>query len=262
MRRIRLSQYNPALVHVSPAPSRPPTSYLYNLDKQLTTITRPDSGVVSFAYDSAGRPSSVTHPDGSITYGYSTWNGNLESLSTGTETLVFQYDGSLLEGVTWSGEVAGQVSARYDDNFRVSEMSVNWGNTKFFDYDSDGLLTWAGDLEITRDAQNGRIDSTALSTVTTAESYDSYGQWEERSASTQAGDIYRATYTRDLLGRITALTEVLESDTTMFEFVYDSAGRLEEVETDGVVSAIYEYDSNGNRLSVTRAGGVDRKSVV
>src|SRR2546430_2658217 len=36
------------------------TVYTYNLDKELTRITRPDGQILDFAYDSAGRLSGLT----------------------------------------------------------------------------------------------------------------------------------------------------------------------------------------------------------
>ena len=38
--------------------------------------------------------------------------------------------------------------------------------------------------------------------------------------------------------------------------VYDARGRLEEVQTDSVVTTVYAYDANGNRLSATTPADV------
>ena len=60
-------------------------------------------------------------------------------------------------------------------------------------------------------------------------------------------DRYNTRYTRDKLGRITQLTETINGDTTTYDYSYDLAGRLEEVKTDSVTTALYQYDSNSNR---------------
>ncbi len=44
------------------------TRYIYNADKQLTRITRPDGTTVDFGYNSAGRLGSVTIPRGTTGY--------------------------------------------------------------------------------------------------------------------------------------------------------------------------------------------------
>ena len=246
------ANYDPPTV----AEGATPTSYESNLDRQLTRILRPDADTVAFGYDSGGRPETVQHRDGAMSYGYLS-TGNLGSVTAPAETLGFSYDGSLLTGVTWSGTITGDVTASYDNDFRVSELAVNGSPLATFGYDGDGLLTQAGDLLIQRDALNGRIDSTFLGIVTTGETYDQFGQWATRTARAGSTELYRAEHTRDVLGRITGLLEVVEGDTTVFAYDYDEAGRLVVVQADGIVTASYVYDDNGNRLSVTRPSGVE-----
>jgi YD repeat-containing protein len=112
-----------------------PTSYQYKLDRQLTRILRPDGDTVRFSYDTAGRPQGVIHLEGSLIYGYS-GVGNLAAVLAPAESLGFSYDGSLLTGVTWTGPVSGNVTAEYDDDFRVSALSVNSNLLAAFSYDA------------------------------------------------------------------------------------------------------------------------------
>jgi RHS repeat-associated protein len=51
----------------------PATTYQYNVDRQLTQITRPASVAVVFGYDTAGRPSAVTFDRGQLGYAYSAY---------------------------------------------------------------------------------------------------------------------------------------------------------------------------------------------
>ena len=60
---------------------------------------------------------------------------------------------------------------------------------------------------------------------------------------------YAAQYTRDKLGRITQKVETIGGVTTTFDYDYDLAGRLIQVQQNGSTTASYPYDSNGNRLS-------------
>src|SRR5215471_15454931 len=57
------------------------TLYTYNLDKQLTLITRPDGRTVSFDYDSTGRLHTQTITRGQTTYAYDTTTGNLTMIT-------------------------------------------------------------------------------------------------------------------------------------------------------------------------------------
>ena len=71
--------------------------------------------------------------------------------------------------------VAGSVTRAYDNDFRVTSLSVNGGNPIAFSYDQDGLFTQVGDLTLTRNAQNGLVTATALGSVTDTTTYDTFG---------------------------------------------------------------------------------------
>ena len=204
-----------------------PTTYAYNLDRQLTQITRPDSQTIDFGYDSGGRASTVTVPGGQIGYDYGPTTGNLSSVTgpfAATDSLTFAYDGSLLTGVSWSGAVAGSLAATYDDDFRVTQTTVNGGSAVTFGYDQDGLLDQAGSLAIGRDAANGLIDSTTLGSVTTARAYNGFGEFDEYAAQVSSSDVFRTTYTRDGVGRITQIVETVQGTTRVLDYGYDVAG--------------------------------------
>lgn len=80
----------------------PATQYAYNRDRQLTRITRPDSGLIEFGYDPAGRSSAVTFDLGQLTFGYSPSTGQLTTLTAlGSQTLGYTYDGVLPLSVSW-----------------------------------------------------------------------------------------------------------------------------------------------------------------
>jgi YD repeat-containing protein len=162
----------------------------------------------------------------------------------------YTYDGSLLTGTTWTGPVAGSVTRTYDPDFRATE-SVNGGNAVTLQYDPDSLLTQAGSLTLTRHAQHGLLTGTALGSVTESYTYNTFGEL----------GTYQATYGgASLLARRTPPTPSAGSrrrsrrwgHTTTTVYGYDPAGRLTDVTTDGILTAHYDYDGNGNRLSVTR----------
>ena len=80
--------------------------------------------------------------------------------------LAYGYAGSLLDSVTWSGGISGSVEFGYDTDFRVNQVTVNGANPVAYQYDADSLLTQAGDLAFTRNAQNGLLTGSALGSVT------------------------------------------------------------------------------------------------
>ncbi|MDE2179981.1 MAG: tandem-95 repeat protein [candidate division NC10 bacterium] len=226
------------------------TARAYDADKALTALTRPDNAAVAFAYDTAGRLTTTTFSRGQLTESYSATTGNVSSVNApGGISLAYSYDGSLLTGTTWSGPVAGSVTRTYDTDFRVASQSVNGANLVAFTYDADSLLTGAGSLTLTRNAANGLLTGTALGSVTDTRTYNSVAESLTYTASYSGAPFYAAQYTRDKLGRITQQVETIGGVTTTFDYSYDLAGRLIQVQQNGSITASYTYDSNGNRLT-------------
>jgi len=233
------------------------TTYAYNLDRKLTSITRPDSLVVGFAYDSADRLSTISVPGGQYGYSYDGTTGNLSEITApGGGTLAYTYDGSLLTGANWAGAVSGSVAQTFDNFFRVASQSVNGANPINFAYDDDGMLTSAGDLTLARHAQNGLVTGMTLGNVTDSIAYNGFAEPTSYSASFNAVQLIGEQYTRDKLGRVVQRVETIGGATNTYGYLYDSAGRLTAVTLNGAPSpsATYSYDSNSNRTSANYMG--------
>jgi YD repeat-containing protein len=232
------------------------TLFAYNLDRQLTRETLPDGQTVDLGYDSAGMLRTVDLATGQLRYTYDVATGNLKSMTAPDGiAMSYAYDGGLLTGTTWSEPVAGSVGRTYDNNFRTTSVSVNGANPISLQYDADGLLTHAGALTLTRDAQNGRVTGTALGTVTDARTYNNFGDVATYTASQGGTAVYSVQFTYDRLGRISQKVETIGGATDTYDYTYDLNGRLTQVQKDGSVVESYSYDSNGNRLSSEGPGG-------
>ncbi len=241
----------------------PRTQFSYNLAQQLAQITRPDGQIVGLGYDSGGRLDTVTLPRGPVGFGYD-GSGNLVSATAPSGIgLEYEYERDLLTDVIWTGPVAGRVEYVYDNDRRISNLSVNF-DTVLYEYDDDGLLARAfrfvgetdipeSDLQFLRDPGSGLVTGTNINAVTTDHVYNDFAEPTQVTASVNGTSVYDVNYTRDKLGRITGKTETLGGSTTTFGYEYDLAGRLAEVRTNGAITANYEYDANGNR---TRRNGV------
>ena len=258
--------YDPPVV---PGVTTPTTSYTYTADAQVDTITRPGGQVVDHDYDTSGRLATVALPSGEVrTYQYDIVDGNLISVTsddpglTGDEvTVATTYDGSRLTDQTWSGAGIATVTVgrTYDSDYRVDGLQVGSQPQVSFGYDADGMLTQAGDLTLTPRVADGLLEATSIddgagNSVSDARGYTAFGELDtygaEHDASGTITDLYSVTYTRDALGRITTKSESVEGGPTeLFEYRYDTAGRLDQVKKDSVVVAEYHYDANGNRIA-------------
>jgi RHS repeat-associated protein len=196
-----------------------------------------------------GNPNSVLTPRGTYGYTYHPTSGLLASIADPDGgTLAFGYDGSLPTSVTWTGEVAGSIELLYDDDFEVTQQTVNGVDPILFAYDDDGLLTGAGDLVLTSSATTGFLEATTLGTTTDALTYTTYGELDVYTASA-GSPVLTYDLDRDGGGRITKKTETIGGVTAVWEYHFDDAGRLDEVKKDSVVVETYGYDANSNRTS-------------
>ena len=263
-----------AVSYTPPAvPDTGATSYIYNDDRQLELVTRPDGQTVDPEYDATtGRLQTVTWRDGLDVVGEHTYSyaasgsgaGHVSAISSTiplTSALAFGYDGPLLTETMWTGLVPGTatVGRMYDDDFRVEERTVNGAAPVAFEYDKDGLLKIAGEATLDRSGPKGLVKMLTVGNVQETRTYNSFGEPASLTAVLKlSGEpdvpLLALTYPeRDQLGRIVEQTESVEGAApTTITYGYNAAGQLQDVTRDGVPvapSPAYTYDPNGNRLT-------------
>ena len=144
------------------------TEYYYDNDKRPTRVEYPDGRDVAYYYNgTSGRLETLSYEncdvnegaediscttDRSINYSYEPDGAKrLVEISSAdensTETIAYTYNGSLPLTETISGTVNGVVEYEHNGFFELTGMKVN-GREVNYEYDNDGLLTKAGELEI------------------------------------------------------------------------------------------------------------------
>ncbi|EIJ42393.1 RHS repeat-associated core domain protein [Beggiatoa alba B18LD] len=241
---------------VLPEITAPQTQYIWNVDKELTQIIRPDGQTVTLNY-AQGRLNNLTLPNGTQNLSYDP-QGRVTSLTAvDGSALSYTYDGSLALSETSTGTVNGSVELSYNNNLQVTEARVN-GETISYQYDNDGLLSQVGAIQLNRRAENGLLTSTTLENVVTQREYSLFGELSAETASYANNPLYQVYYTHDKAGRITQKLETIEGITHSIDYSYDLAGRLIEVKQDGIITETYQYDANGNRLNNAQYDAQDR----
>ena len=246
------------------------TSYIYNLDKQLTQIVRPDGQTVDTAYDPvSGRLQSLTIPRGTYQYAYDPVSGQLATVTAPDgNVLTYGYDGFLPTTESWTGEVSGSVTRHYNADLRVDSLFVN-NSYISYSYDFDGLLTAAsvpgvGALELDRDPQNGLVTGTTLGSVVTTSSYNAFGELAT------VGSEGQATLDLNLVGQDITADTLLISGHVGGAGAVNVNGLAMTLAPDGTVSGevplptigsnavtVDVYD-DGGALAVERTSSVER----
>lgn len=174
---------------------------------------------------------------------------------------------ALLTSTTWSGDINGSVQWTHDNDFRIAtETLVPGGNTITYAYDNDNLVTCASPgtcvppstdaLQLTYSSTNGLLTQTTIGNLVETYTYNTFGELATHTAKYAGNTIYQGVFhstaaPRDNLGRITRKVETVLGVTRTDDYQYDTRGRLLNVARDGDLVSVYEYDDNGNRLSLS-----------
>ena len=256
----QLTSYNPPTVTGVLTPN---TIYTYNNDKQVTKITRPDGQEINYTYDSVtGLETTMSGSFGTIStehakdlpFGYTDQDGNaIHQFYRGTTPSLQRYMKEGNQIYEYERIPASDAGEKIGSETLYASGPGSVAQTILHTYDDDEYKSKVGDLSIKYDIPNGQLAQTSLGSVKDYYYYNAFGELRKYVAKFKANVIYQYELERDGIGRITKKTEVLNNVTSVFDYVYDSAGRLIQVSTGGVVSSVYAYDSNSNRI-----GGIIR----
>jgi len=259
-------------------PGVPATTYGYDDDHKLTTITRPDGQVVTVVYEPSGRLDALVAPHGTVDYTYDPTSGKLDSISApGGATVSYDYDGPWLREIAVGGPFAATIQLEADrptpgqpaTNFWLGKLRIDDDPATEIEleYDDDGLPTQVGDLDLYWETQATRAIGTQLFATGERVTRNSFGEVQTFKAgyceSACGGSppvvgtaLLDVTYQRDRYGRIEKKTEKTRADvaspqvTRVYDYHYDpDNGRLEQVDLDATPVETYAYDDNGNRTS-------------
>ena len=226
-------------------PSSGDYMYGYDRDRRLSWITFPSGTQIKNIYDKA-RLVQIQTPEGNIDYSYECGK-EVKSITDGTDTITYEYDGSLVTSEMLSGTLNQSLTYTYNSDFYVDSFTYA-GGTVNYSYDSDGLLIGSGNFTVSRNASNGLPEAVSDGIYSIGRSFNGYGELKHEQYHVNANDIFSWEVNRDDSGKITEKTETLGDVVTRYTYGYDSLGRLISVKKDGVTTEQYQYDPNGNRV--------------
>jgi RHS repeat-associated protein len=246
-------QYNPPAIPDVDAEAR----FHYDADLAPALAEGPGDQQVAFHHDHAGRIVSITVARGAYVHEYDPATGHLARLtSPDLVTTSHQRDGPLLLDTRWTipGTADAVISYDYDDAFRPWKLAIQGEPPIEHAYDADDSLIQAGPLTILRDPRTGLPDITRAGAVETDLDVSQFAEPERFTATFADQALYQATYTRDALGRITAIEETIAGQPRSILYDYDDADRLATVHEPDQPTRDYLYDPNGNLVEIREAG--------
>lgn len=249
------------------------TRYCYNRFGDLTQKVQTTNGLVfatRYSYDSAGRLTATTYPDGAVLDAVYDGNGQVAELGVtpngGSRQIV-------LSGVTYAP--FGPATGWQYGNGRILLRSLNrnYQPESIHDDAADGLslrygFDEVGNLTLLRQAdQNKKLAQYGYDglnrltqvmdgpTGTPIETY-AYDATGNRTELTSAGITTAYAYgpdshRLDKVGNIARLYDAAGNTTKIGgnarQFVYDNSGRMTQVKSGGVITRQYEYNAKGEQ---------------
>lgn len=245
-------------------PAAVSTRRVYDLARRLVRLERPDGRDVDVIW-SGDRLSRVESGDEVWVHTQEEATGLPASIAGPHDNaLAFDWHGPLPAAVTWTsdaGGAQGRLSWAWGaDLVPTSETVtdlVGRSVTLPLTYDADLLPTGIGPLTLTRHAQRGSVTALTLGSATSQQAHTPFGELDTHATQVGGQSRYSATHTRDAIGRITEMVETVWRggvlETTTFTYHYDTAGRLESVDEDGVEAWRWQWDGNSNRIGAMDA---------
>ena len=240
------------------------TQYAYNLDKQMTSVTKPTGAVLSYNYDATNGLLQSISTTNSGTHSFTYTNDRIDTVTTASGLKEkYTYHGQQIKSAELtnsSNATIGKITYEFDGDHRprskttVGQSSSDSDGGAYFTYNNDNQLTQYGPMALAYSTTTGKLVGTVTDAIKDTRSYDRYGALSKYTAYAQGSMIYSYELVRDNMSRITAMTETTLGVVKKFIYTYDIVGRLTDVTQDGVSVASFIYDSNGNRISTTLNG--------
>lgn len=223
------------------------TTYTYNHDRQISTVSYSDGSVTRYQYNAAGRLESVGNALGeyarmtvdvsgnsirnSSPRNYAEINGTGPVAIGATEFSSTTVLDSLGRPYTELGNNSQRIEKRYDNNGNLTSSTDAQGRVSTYTYD----------------AANRLVSSRAPDGGSTVMEYDAQGNL----ASVTDPRSLQTRYTYNGFGQVTS---IISPDTGMTTFGYDSASRLSsEIRADGKTISYY-WDSLGRKRAKISSG--------
>lgn len=233
------------------------TTYAYNNDNQLTTITRPTGATVGFTYNSTtGLLTGINLSAESYTVTNDAQDRIAEMESANFSSGRSYAGGSIISQETFTRKLPSSlIWGNFERTFNSAYGDVNQEvvsgatgtNTISYLYNDDRTITKAGNMTLNYSTPSNLLVSTDFGNSDDSYGYNAFGEVTSYGSTYSGSNIYSLSFVRDLMGRITEKTESSNGVTNIFEYTYDLSGRLTQVKKNGSVVSTYAYDNNNNR---------------
>jgi YD repeat-containing protein len=256
-------------------------NYYYNSLDQITSESHPETGNISYSYNSAGNLYKKSWSGTTLTYTYNSSNqltkldsgdeiinyyysyGNLSSISSNNgwtrDQISYNSLGSVIkERQTISG-LSGYKTLIYTHSGNNNLKSITYPDGRIVNYTNNGLnmpetvkfnnKSLVSQIAYSIHKQPNSMTISGNGTIFSA-SYNSMGFLSSTSFKKGGTTHYRANYGYDNVGNITSIYNTVPGLNSSFS--YDSLYRIQSATYSGASNFSYTFDTYGNMLTVKK----------
>ncbi|RVU42104.1 hypothetical protein EA187_17345 [Lujinxingia sediminis] len=221
----------------------------WGMESRVVASAAPGLTPITTTYDEAGRIKQAASGISRIGFVYDQETGQILSATTNDVAQTFGYVGSLRTSFTTDiGVLSASIERTFDADFRVRSRSLG-GHVVNYEFDDDGLLVSAGELQLTWASDAALLESTEVAGITKTLTLQSNGLPEAITWQRGGTVLFKETLEFDSALRIRARNVLAGPGAGNYEFDYGNAGRLVSWSEGAAVQGSYTYDERGNRLS-------------
>ena len=225
------------------------TQYVYDKDQRLTAIELPDGERIEHHYGN-GQLLRTDTPEGEIEFEY-LCGGRASSVQEGGERVDYEWDGSLLTSLRYSGELNEAIEMAYNSDFAVTSQSYA-GKTTSRTYDADGMLASVGDFTLSRHDEHGLVTGLSDDRFSQTWQYNGHAEPLHIKQGVDGAARLDTELVYNTVGQIVEKIETLaDGSIRHYQYDYDQRRRLIEVVLNGERVEHYAYDANGSRTLTT-----------
>ncbi|MCC7103628.1 MAG: RHS repeat-associated core domain-containing protein [Chloroflexi bacterium] len=245
--------------------STPDVGYAYDKAGNRTNMSENGSTATTYTYDELNRQTGETRSSRTVAYGYDRRdNTTITYPDSKVVTQTFDATGRLQYVDDWRGSSAGRTAYSYDRAGRMQTRTLPSNAYTSWSYDTANRLTQVehkassggsvlGRFSYTYDLAGNRLTQANYDGSTTKTQTFDYDALHRLTSEIPDTGLTAITYGYDKAGNRT-------SKSTGETYSYDADNRLLEIKLSGVSQSTFEYDGNGSTtLKKTVASGDETK---
>ncbi|XP_019631534.1 PREDICTED: teneurin-3-like isoform X1 [Branchiostoma belcheri] len=244
------------IVYLTPNSTQGTVMDTFNIDNKLVQRVMPGEKTVSYWYDASSRKTSEAFDATFICFVHQDDDDNVDEIRRYENrrvksTLLYEYNAHLMTRmlVVYEDDLDAQFSFSYGDRLTLNRIDETvYGRRKVIniEYDEYNELRREGSFRYTH--PNPWTEEVTDGTLTCTYIHDGYGRAVEHRCKIANKDVFILTLSYNNRSLVAVQNVDVAGNVTILSYEYDEDEQLVSVRENDILTELYSYDLNGNRV--------------